>query len=148
MEGLKECVGVHGDERNDGTITYDDRQGRSDRHREVERRLCGSRVSVRLVEREPDEEWPHSTFGVRLVSSRFRSASLLFLVGLLALLPLLREVDRDADCERECDDVRGSGTTSTRPPFGGMITYVSPGRGGGSTTGCPGTYLYSTWRVR
>lgn len=99
------------------------KQAHTDRHREVERRLPGSRVSVREDDRVPDEELPHSMFGVRLLRRRFSSASLFFLVGLLGLLELPRDVLREVDCVRVCDDdERGSGMTSTRPPLGGMIT--------------------------
>lgn len=95
-------------------------------------------MSVRDDDRVPDDELPHSMFGVRLLRRRFNSASLFFLVGLLGLLELPRDVLRDVDCVRVCDDERGSGMTSTRPPFGGMMTYVSPRRGGGRTIGWPG----------
>lgn len=116
-------------------------QAGTDRHREVERRLPGSRLRVRAEDREPDE-FPHSTFGVRVVRRRLRNASFVFFVG----LPVLRDVLRDVDCEREwyavpCESV----TMSIRRPLGGMMTYCSPCRGGGRTIWPD---VYSTWRGR
>lgn len=125
--GTNECVVRTEMNGADGTGRWGTRAGKkqahTDRHREVERRLPGSRVSVRPDDRVPDDELPHSMVGVRLLRRRFNSASLFFLVGLLGLLELPRDVLREVDCVRVCeDDERGSGMTSTRPPFGGMIT--------------------------
>ena len=116
-------------------------RGRSagDRHRDAERRPLLSRRL--LDEREPS--LPHSILGVSPVKRRLKRGSPLFFVGLLpSLLPLRLPWPREP--ERECERESGFGMMSTRPPLGGMMTNLSPWRGGGRTMGWPGVILYST----